>query len=265
MAQRLAGRYGYPADEPFRPGTLHPDKIDINLFPPGKSVFVCSMGDFFHEAVTREMRQDVYNVVDDHPDTLFIFLTKRPQNVMSWWIGERGNVWLGVTAENQARADERIPILLQIPAAKRFVSVEPMLGPLDISRWLRPRQTRNPDGYGGDHAPGWTTDFKAIDWVICGGETGPGARPMHPDWVRSVRDQCQAAGVPFFFKQWGEWAPSSLIAVARDTGGLQRILDDAPKTVKVHQWDDGLKSVGVGKKAAGRLLDGREWNERPNV
>jgi protein gp37 len=115
---------------------------------------------------------------------------------------DRENVWLGVTVEDQQRADERIPLLLQVPAAVRFLSVEPMLGPVDISshlanvcqgvHWGRLRP--------GTKDPAWPS---AISWVICGGESGHGARPMHPDWARSLRDQCQAAGVPFFMKQMG--------------------------------------------------------------
>ena len=114
------------------------------------------------------------------------------------------NIWLGVTAENQEQADKRIPILLQTPAAVRYVSVEPMLGPVELrngksNRWSIPTRTDS-DGRGIE----WTDpgeNYIPVDWVICGGESGPGARPMHPDWVRNLRDQCQAAGVPFFLKQ----------------------------------------------------------------
>lgn len=123
------------------------------------------------------------------------------------------NVWLGVSVEDQKTADERIPLLLDTPAAVRWLSIEPLLGPVDL-------------------------DGQALDWVVVGGESGPNARPMHPDWARSIRDQCQAAEVPFFFKQWGEY-------------GL------LPGTI------DG--TVRLGKKKAGRLLDGREWNEYPEV
>ena len=212
MANRLRGRFGYPKDEPFRPGTFHPDKIDINLFGPDKHVFVCSMGDFFHEAVTREMKEDVYRVIEDHPDTFFLFLTKRPENVMSYWIGNRPNVWIGVTAESDKYL-WRIDELLKIPAAVRFVSVEPMLGPVDF----------NEREYLIDKRRFKYTIGRYLDWVICGGETGPGARTMQPEWARSLRDQCSEVGTPFFFKHWGGW---------RKTGGY-------------------------------RVLDGREWNEYP--
>ncbi len=282
MAKRLAGRYGYPRDEPFRPGTFHLDKIDINLFPPGKSVFVCSMGDFFHEAVTREMRQDVYAVVDHHPDTLFLFLTKRPQNVMSWWIGERPNVWLGVTVENDKHL-WRIVRLLQIPAAKRFVSLEPMLGPIPL-RHMDAEQHTNEwcfiDSLTGRHTDMGRPcpDVPRLDWVICGGETGPGARPMHPDWVRGVRDQCLEAGVPFFLKSWGDYIPEDQIELPTDNDFVWR---NQPRPAEsIHSWffnnylGDFEERKGVmcvkptkkiGKALAGRLLDGREWNERPEV
>ena len=226
MANRLRGRCGYPADDPFRV-TLHPEKLEEPLkWKKPRRVFVCSMGDLFHEQVPDEYIAKVWEVMSNASQHTFLVLTKRPQRMkdflarLGWYIHDRDgypmeavldeggkytlkNVWLGVTAENQQRADERIPILLQIPAAVRFVSIEPMLGPVVI-----PEE--------------WP------DWVICGGETGPGARPIHPDWVRSLRDQCQVAGTPFFFKSWGEWAEHK-----------------------------------VGKKKAGRLLDGRTWDEIP--
>jgi protein gp37 len=138
------------------------------------------------------------------------------------------NVWLGVTAENQEWASKRIPALVATPAAKRFVSCEPLLGPIDLSHNLG----------------------KGIDWVIAGGESGPGARPMHPDWVRDLRNQCQHPDVPFFFKQWGEWLPVSFF--------------DASPKIPENLIDLGDLYMGrVGKKAAGRTLDGREWNEAP--
>jgi len=137
------------------------------------------------------------------------------------------NVWLGVSAENQDTFDERVPLLMDTPAAVRFISYEPALGPVDFSLW-RPVET-----IGGVEFERW------IDWIIAGGESGPGARPSIPEWFRSLRDQCQAAGVPYFFKQWGEWAP-------------------APNRT-------GLCMERIGKKAAGRLLDGRTWDQFPEV
>jgi protein gp37 len=121
------------------------------------------------------------------------------------------NVWIGVTAENQEQADKRIPLLLQIPAAKRFVSVEPMLGPVDLTDVPVPQAVDNRGfsinaltDYDDEH---FFNKHPKLDWVICGGESGPEARPVHPDWIRSLRDQCVRAEVPFLFKQWGEWGP----------------------------------------------------------
>ena len=178
------------------------------------------------------------------------------------------NVWLGVTAENQEMADARIPILLQTPAAVRFVSVEPMLGPVD----LHIGESLGED----DSAVGWTRCvnggrnhqhplherrcLSGIDWVICGGETGPGARPMHPDWARSLRDQCQAAKVPFFFKQWGEWAPAAVPLVGMVGGPRQELIAPDGTFGPAH---DSVIVARIGKKTAGRRLDGREWNEFP--
>lgn len=135
----------------------------------------------------------------EHPHLDFLILTKRPENVWPYLIRNavdepHKNIWFGTSVENQATADERIPHLLKIPAAVRFLSCEPLLGPVDLDEWLY-------DGYDRELPPNrYLSD--AVHWVICGGESGPNARPMQPNWARSLRDQCQAAGVPFFFKQW---------------------------------------------------------------
>lgn len=279
MSKRLVGRCGYPEDEPFRV-TLHPDKLDQPMkWKKPRMIFVCSMGDLFHEDVPNSFLDQIFAVMAKAEQHIFLILTKRPKrakeyilkamydencNYQGWYeaINDLGipdvtpmeNVWLGVTAENQARADERIPVLLQIPAAKRFVSVEPMLGPVDLSL---------SDGVdlsmsiGTGLKPGKSYLINSLDWVICGGETGPGARPMHPDWVRSLRDQCQAAGVPFFFKSWGEWMPSYQTGA---TFELSRLKTDE---VVMSGPGHGVVMKKVGKKAAGRLLDGQTWEQRP--
>ena len=294
---RLRGKYGYPADDPFRV-TFHVDKIDQPLkWSRPRKIFVCSMGDLFHEDVTDEMLDDVFDVMALASHHTFLILTKRPERmkeylfmlpdrigygdvfceavreidqddpdftgaVMNRWVKkalsveagveniaklEQGfplpNVWLGVTAENQQRADERIPVLLQIPAAKNFVSVEPMLGPVDISEYLLGER-----GHASE-AP----MLSPLDWVICGGETGANARPLHPDWVRGLRDQCQMAGVPFFFKSWGDWYPN-WSEMSRDD-----IDYDKP-----HVSVGRLSFVHCGKKQSGRLLEGRTWDEEPS-
>lgn len=178
------------------------------------------------------------------------------------------SVWLGVSVEDQATADERIPLLLRTPAAVRWVSAEPLLGEVDITQWLWPIQPcRNcpcPDPQNDrtglddccrdpDLLP------SALDWLVAGGESGPGARPMHPDWVRSLRDQCQAAGVPFHFKQHGEWiGVPDLRNLPGGHGPGFGLFDHCP-------FDLDHEAVRIGKKRAGRELDGRTWDEYPEA
>ena len=260
MAKRLAGRAGYPKDDPFRV-TRHADKQDDPLhWRKPRRVFVCSMGDLFHEDVPDAFIYRVLEVILLTPRHTYQMLTKRPGRMAAVLGGYEAipNLWLGVTAENQQTADERIPLLLQTPAAVRFVSIGPMLGPIDVSPYL-----------GQVHADALGLPYKGddpwhdgLDWVICGGETGPGARPMNPKWVRDVRDQCMAAGVPFFFKGWGAWFPDEQLDAERRASPGSTMLpwavpDSAiKKTVAATYYR-------VGKKRAGRLLDGREWNELP--
>ncbi|ETX26623.1 DUF5131 family protein [Roseivivax isoporae] len=261
--------------------------------------FVNSMSDLFHEAVPDEVIDRVFAVMALCPQHKFQVLTKRAARLREY-MGRREsfgrhpsmvhaaimaatgrwstpaldlrawplpNVWLGVSAEDQRRADERVPHLLATPAAVRFVSAEPLLGPVDLHQWLHPSGAAGQCvSIDGDwcHEPGTCSCCRrGLDWVIVGGESGPGARPMHPDWARSLRDQCTAAGVAFFFKQWGAWA-----AVRREGP------DDASN---VTIWPDGKVGSGsananggvgrqvqrVGKRAAGRLLDGRTWDQVP--
>lgn len=305
MAQRLRGRCGYPADgDPFRV-ILHPDRLDepCRLRKPAR-IFVCSMGDLFHEAVEGQYIREVWGIMRAASKHTFIVLTKRPHRLLAWTLqtADRlsrpieeiwpGNCWLGVTAENQARADERIPVLLQVPAAVRFVSVEPMLGLTDL-RHLHYQGITEIDALAGTHGLIRPHGGKCakLGWVVCGGETGPGARPMRPDWVRGLRDQCQAAGVPFHFKSWGQWAPeresdtfdeimdgetTCPVCGCTDSracdGGCYWIVDADNRDrcsrcagVKSHGWPDGSFSYRVGPKAAGRLLDGKAWDEYPEV
>jgi protein gp37 len=231
------------------------------------------MGDLFHEDVSYAYIDMVFIVMSICPQHRFMVLTKRPERMLAYAKSVMSrdidiqwplpNVWLGVTAENQEMADKRIPTLLQIPAAVRFVSVEPMLGPVDLSSIpgfhypgctthdaLNGRLIHHDDDYK------WTVDEK-LDWVICGGESAPKARPMHPDWVRSLRDQCQEADVPFFFKQWGEWGKAEIDA--KVIGGAKGQINLEPQDIV------GIWMFKVGKKAAGRLLDGRTWDEIPEV
>lgn len=160
-----------------------------------RRIFVNSMSDLFHENVTDEMRHRIFGVMQECPHHTFQILTKRPAGMLAFAEAQMAggfcwplpNAWLGVSVENQKAADERIPLLLQTPAAVRFVSCEPLLGPVGLANHF-------------PHAHGMRDDRF---WVICGGESGPGARPMDPDWARSLRDQCQASGVSFFMKQMG--------------------------------------------------------------
>ena len=225
-AERMARRFnhvehhdGYEVvnDAYFAP-TFHPNRLDIPLhWRKPRRVFVCSMSDLFHEAFTDEQRLRVFARMDAAGWHTFMVLTKRPGRMHRFmldhadrWTTKSGvmlpNVWLGVTAENQQRADERIPILLDTPAAVRFVSVEPMLGP--ISGWA---SLAAPDMWA----------WRSLDWVILGGETGPGARPMQPEWALDVYRQCRAARVPFFFKQAGTAATLAGSGVWFEDGGIR--------------------------------------------
>lgn len=223
-----------------------------------RRIFVDSMGDLFFGGIPWEFMLRVWLMMVATPQHTYMVLTKRPDEMntfLTMWLPYvRGlparikellekplpNVWLGVSVEDQKAADKRIPFLLKTPAAKRFVSYEPALGLVDFEPFLQyePFSENYKMTFGNE-------EWQGLDWVICGGESGPNARPMHPEWARAVRDQCQAAGAPFFFKQWGEWRPTP---PASDGEGIQV----AP----------GMERCG--RKAAGRLLDGREWNELPN-
>ena len=250
MAQRLKGRFGYPEDKPFRV-TFHPDKLDEPLkWKKPRHIFVVSMGDLFHEDVPDSWIFEVYQKAFANPQHIFIFLTKRPKRMKSWFYGREcpPHFWFGVTIESQ-KYISRISDLFWVVGNNRFISHEPLLGPIDYMGILRSSPKR-----------------PHIDWVIVGGESGPGARPMHPDWVRSVRDQCQEAEVPFFFKQWGEWLPMNqgiIIAEAGKRTDGKFYLDQHYEKAFSYKLFNGRSVFKVGKKQAGRLLDGREWNERP--
>lgn len=232
-------------------------------------VFCASMADVFEDHPdVHEWRADLRALIDDTPNLDWLLLTKRPQNVMEMigdWsyphVGIPSNVWIGTSVEDQAAADERIPHLLQVPARVRFLSCEPLLGPVDLG--AIPYQGDVPyrldvlRGRYYQHRRESSTDFafglsplRPINWVIVGGESGHGARPMHPDWARSLRNQCQAAGVAFHFKQWGEHTP------------YYESIDPTTGVLFMAEYPGGtVKRVGKGK--AGRVLDGRTWDEVP--
>lgn len=174
------------------------------------------------------------------------------------------NVWLGVSVEDQKTADERIPVLLQCPAAVRWLSCEPLLGPIDLER---PRPGPNlAQGSGTAICQPWLIQ-SGIDWVVAGGESGAGARPMHPDWARSLRNQCASAGVPFFFKQHGEYVEATVrnIDHARESRFVERSGEDSTGWTIDRHTRGTAHMVRLGKSATGRLLDGVEHNAFPEA
>lgn len=288
FAERWRGTRGHYFENGFDV-QLRPDKLDLPLrWTKPRKVFVNSMSDLFHDKVPDEYIARVFAVMALAPQHTFQLLTKRHGRMRSllssddfrsevthtfvglavenlslktghlesatgdWW--PLSNVWLGVSAEDQKRADLRIPALLDTPAAVRFVSAEPLLGPIDL----------HADPIGKDSVF-W---IGHLDWVIVGGESGPSARPMHPDWARSLRDQCVAAGVPFLFKQWGEFRP--VLPSDGDVTPDRYVQCETGRSVD----DDGMWNVSgghwcamrrLGKKRAGRELDGRTWDQYPEV
>lgn len=202
-----------------------------------RRVFCASMADVFDNDAPAGVRERLWALIESTPWLDWQLLTKRIGNVAKMvppaWMasGFPSNIWIGATVVNQAEADRDVPKLLQIPAAIRFLSIEPMLGPVDL------RAVKF----------GHMMAISKLDWIICGGESGHKARTMHPDWARALRDQCAAAGVPFLFKQWGEWVSVSEVA------------GDGPH----HRFQDGATVRRAGKKAAGRKLDGVEHNGFP--
>lgn len=193
---------------------------------------------------------------------------QREQAQKQWWTDLRKenwplpNVWLGTSVEDQTTANARIPHLLKCPAAVRFLSCEPLLGPVDLTDIVEENQ--HTEGHFNvlqmerDDAQDERFGTSCVDWAIAGGESGPRARPMHPDWARSLRDQCKEAGVPFFFKQWGALLPECQAAHLLPDDGARWFRTPSP-----HNPDKVNKYLRYGKKAAGRLLDGVEHNEFP--
>ncbi|MGB9408210.1 MAG: phage Gp37/Gp68 family protein [Terracidiphilus sp.] len=293
-------------------GVLHdPRLVCRDCVKRPRRIFVNSMSDLFHENVPDTWIDQIFAVMALCPQHVFQVLTKRPERMLAYFAHDGGfgrwgyiegcarkiaaelkapkppagttlaiwggrnlpNVWLGVSVENQAAADERIPLLLRTPAAVRFISAEPLLGPVDleelpsasgIGRYLDSLSNAGVDK--GALIP------NKLDWVIAGGESGPGARPMNPDWARSLRDQCVDAAVPFFFKQWGEYSPKNR---REDLPAHPTMVCEAKGDVlltiegKIETFDscggvgDHAVMERIGKKAAGALLDGREWKQFP--
>ncbi len=195
-------------------------------------VFCASMADVFEARDDlNQSREKLWALIDNTSQLDWLLLTKRPELVLQivpWTVDWPKNVWIGTTVEDQESAEERLPHLARIPAIVKFISAEPLLSELDIANWLA----------------------TSVDWVITGGESGPHARPSSPSWFRSLLIQCMQADIPFHFKQWGDWAPGQGINLAA-----------ARKTAREAQ--DGTLMFRLGKKAAGRLLDGETWDGLP--
>jgi len=280
-----------------------------------QNVFPCSMTDLFGRWAKDEWLDRIFAVMALAQQHTFQVLTKRPERMRDYLSGETAqriaelimlyrftrdfnsdyefdardadldrwplpNVHLGTSVENQKTADERIPLLLQTPAAVRWISAEPLLGPVDL-RNLKDGTFNGLDGIDyediGDIRDAGIlskSEIPKLDWLVCGGESGPKARPMHPDWVRGLRDQCVSAGIPFFFKQWGGWANQGecddpcgrcVMALRSWNGTEWRGSELTGTDWKVGHQTGALQLHPVGKKAAGRLLDGREWSEYPKA
>lgn len=275
------------AGRDFTDVRTHGDRLDQPIrWAKRRMIFVNSMSDLFHPAVPDGFIDIVFGVMwaclygrKEQDGHIFQVLTKRADRMRDYLITDRREawaqaavrhgggidpdglydqtmdlaraphprIWLGVSVEDQASADTRIPLLLGTPAAVRWISAEPLLGPVSlpferIGHWNALAIKSNQP---------WATT--RLHWVVVGGESGPKARQMHPAWARSLRDQCAASGVPFLFKQWGEWIDDDNI----DGANLRAPqIADPDKFFSEHNWKDGLSSWRVGKKAAGRLLDG---------
>ena len=254
MAKRLRGRCGYPADDPFKV-TLHYDRLeDPYSWRKPRKVFVCSMGDLFHPDVPLFFIAVVFETMRENRMHNFQVLTKRPERLQEFVrmykdhfsvdLSIIKNIWLGVSCETQVEANIRIPYLLHTPAAVRFVSLEPLIDEIDL---------------------GWFIGSEpqaSLDWVIVGGESGPRARPMYPRWARKLRDQCVGGGIPFFFKQWGEWAE-----VGTDVDRKGNAVRHEYAFPDHGEWhlEDGTILGKVGKRIAGRFLDRKIWDEYPQV
>lgn len=288
MAARFCGT-GQPYEGTINPETkrwngnikLVPEHLQDPLhWKRPRMVFVNSMSDLFHESVPDDFIDQVFAVMALAKQHTFQVLTKRPERMLAYMIdGGRPrrvgsnngfmadnnvvypwpllNVWIGTTVENQESADERIPLLLQTPAAVRWVSMEPLLSSVDLHQI--------PDGRGFtfdalSKKVGISLQGAGLDWIVVGGESGPNARPMHPAWARSLRDQCAEAGVPFLFKQWGEWAPHQARAGGDEGGDLRRghvrYLQGDLREQDGHFRRGDAAVARVGKKSAGRLFDG---------
>jgi protein gp37 len=295
-AEAWAKRYGRaewgPRAERVRTGAStwrQPLRWNAEAERTGKRprVFCASLADVFDNRAPDEWRVDLWRLIASTPALDWLLLTKRVVNVgamvpPAWLDAWPAHVWLGITVTDQAEADRDIPLLLEMPAPVRFLSCEPLLGQINLLGHMLGFAVRNPALCACGHGHGFTrcpntggvskrchvkdcacsgflrASKDGLHWVIAGGESGPNARPIHPDWVRGLRDQCAAAGVPFLFKQWGEWSPQGGINAA----GESSCFVSMDGTISVTRTE-GAWMFRRGKRAAGRELDGRTWDQIP--
>ncbi len=311
LPMRIGGlQFDGPGIGATLPVQLHPDRFTQLLrWRKGRRVFIDSMGDLFHADVPDKHIAATFAAMAATPQHTYQLLTKRPARMRNmlddqgfqsmvidewdalreeypnhaadrvgwdWW--PLPHIWIGVSVENQRWADIRIPQLLDTPAAVRWISAEPLLGPVDLGAWMSGECTCDPliplPPVAGVHLDGCPRLRRSgLNWVVAGGETGPGARPMHPDWARSLRDQCCRGDVPFLFKQWGDWGYQE-----RPDWPVGDVWSQPDRHCWVHRATGETKPFGefagadcrdyalmhrVGKKAAGRDLDRRTWDEYP--
>jgi protein gp37 len=250
------------------PGLTDEEMQAAGLIKPRRPrVFCANLADVFDTDVPPEWRADLFDLIAKTPYLDWLLVTKRIGNaarMLPWMTDPEKhgtdprepwpNVWLGITVVNQEEAARDIPKLLAMPAARRFLSIEPLLGHIDLRLSSRNDTARW-------NSLGAPLPLRKIDWVIVGGESGPKARPMHPDWVRSLRDQCAATKTPFFFKQWGEYYPGNQQSSAAQIW-KQGDIGTALQTGYAIDLGD-MWTWRIGKHAAGRLLDGRTHDEFP--
>lgn len=246
---------------------FHEDRLNEPLkWRKPSTVFVCSMSDLFHESVRFEWIDKIFDIISKCPQHQFLILSKRPKRYIEYFqfvcnqavcsvedviASNESNIYWGVSIEDQNMADDRIPKLFELPVANRFVSIEPMLGAIELD--YRNSDYSHNHLTGEFHCSGMNEPIfdNKLDWVIVGGESGNKARPMNPDWVYKIKNDCQDAGVPFFFKQWGAWRPEGWMHDYVSLNPSQEVLMDMHVMCK------------VGKTKAGRELYGTTYNEVP--
>lgn len=298
----------------FEDVQCHPERLEVPLhWRRGRRIFVDSMSDLFHDAVPEDFIDQVFGVMALCPQHTFQVLTKRSNRMREYLSAnhraayvegrakriarEHGNpipagrmlrwplphVWIGVSVEDQDTADARIPLLLETPAAVRWLSIEPLLGAINLRRiaprYFAARANALTGIWDWEDGP-MTRETPSLDWVVVGGESGQNARPMHPEWARSLRDQCKAAGVAFNYKQWGEWVPRSSCyhkfedgrsCADIDPGNTRwpgiRLTERGLNGNDIANVDAGCDAYinRVGKRMAGRLLDGVLHDEYPTA